>query len=97
MLSDTHPDAERVQIELLRKMTGAQKIAQMRSSTAMAIGLARRAIARANPQLNEQEVNLLWMEQTYGKDLATRVRNYLNERAAAEPIAVESEPKPNCP
>ncbi len=76
MLSDTHPDAERVQIELLRKMTGKQKVAQMRSSTAMAIGLARRAIARANPQLNQHEVDMLWVEYTYGKDLAERLRRY---------------------
>ncbi len=31
MLSDTHPDAERVQIELLRHATGAQRVAQLRS------------------------------------------------------------------
>jgi hypothetical protein len=50
MLSDTHPDAERVQIELLRQMTGAQRIAQVRSQTAFVVGLARQAIARGNPQ-----------------------------------------------
>jgi hypothetical protein len=80
MLSDTHPDAERVQIELLRQMTGAEKIAKVRSQSAFVIGLARQAIARANPQLDEQEVNLLWVEQAYGKDLATRLRRYLESR-----------------
>jgi hypothetical protein len=80
MLSDTHPDAERVQIELLRRMSGAQRIAKMRAHTAMAIRLSRQAIARANPQLNEQEVILLWVEYTYGKDLAEGYRHYLESR-----------------
>ena len=50
MLSDTHPDVEKLQIELARQATGAQKVAQMRSLTSLVIGLSRRAIARANPQ-----------------------------------------------
>ena len=78
--SDTHPEAERVQIELSRQMTGAQRIAQMRSQTAFVVGLSRQAIARANPQLSEQEVNLLWVENTYGRDIAKRLRDYLETR-----------------
>ncbi len=81
ILSDTHPETERVQIELLRQMTGAQRVAQMRSQTAFAVGLSRQAIARANPQVNEREVNLLWVEYTYGKDIAKRLRDYLETRS----------------
>ena len=80
MLSDTHPDAARMQIELSRQMTGAQRVTQLRSQTAFVVGLSRQAIARANPQLNEQEVNLLWVEYTYGKGIADRLRNYLETR-----------------
>jgi hypothetical protein len=80
MLSDTHPEAERVQIELLRQMTGAQRIAKLRSQTALVVGLSRQAIARENPHLDEREVNLLWVENTYGKKLATDLRNYLKSR-----------------
>jgi hypothetical protein len=80
MLSDTHPDAERVQIELVRQMTDAQRITRWRSLTAVAIGLSRQAIARANPQLNEHEVKLLWVEHAYGKGLATDLRRYLESR-----------------
>ncbi len=76
MLSDTHPEAERVQIELLRQTTGAEKVAQLRSLTSLVIGLSRRAIARANPGLDQREVNMLWIEYTYGKDLAARLRDY---------------------
>ena len=80
MLSDTHPDAERVQIELLRRMSGAQRITKMRSQTALVVGLSRQAIARANPQLDQHEVDMLWIEHTYGKDLANRVRDYWETR-----------------
>ena len=80
MLSDTHPDAERVQIELLRRMTGAERVAKMRSQTALVIGMSRQAIARANPHLDEQEVNLLWVENAYGKELAMELRRYLKAR-----------------
>jgi hypothetical protein len=59
MLSYTHPDADRVQIELLRQMTGAERIARSRSLTSLVIQLSRQAIARANPQLSQREVDAL--------------------------------------
>lgn len=80
MVSDTHPEAEQVQIELLRQMSGAQRIAKMRAHTALAIRLSRQAIARANPLLNEQEVAVLWVEHAYGKDLANAYRRDLESR-----------------
>ncbi len=80
MLSDTHPDAEKVQIELSRRATGAQKIAQLRSLTSLVIGLSRRAIARENPHLNHHDVDMLWVELNYGQDLAQRLSKYVNKR-----------------
>lgn len=80
MLSDTHPEAEKVQIELLRKATFAERFAKMRSLTMMAIKLSRQAIGDANPEFTPQEVNLKWVELHYGKKLATELREYLGER-----------------
>ena len=80
MFSDTSPEAERVQIELLRRATTAEKIDQMRSMTAMAVKLSRRAIARANPKLSSKEVDLKWVELHYGKELGRDLRNYLRDR-----------------
>jgi hypothetical protein len=79
MLSDTAPEAERVQIELLRKATPARRVAMMRSLSAMAIGLARRALGRANPGLSREQIDLLFVQQNYGKELAESLRRYLNE------------------
>jgi hypothetical protein len=80
MLTDTHPDAERVQIELLRKATGAQRIAKMRSLTSFVVGMSRQAAARANPGLTSREIDLLWVKLNYGQELAGRLRDYLEER-----------------
>ena len=79
MLSDTHPDAERVQIELIRKASIAERIAAMRSLTRMATRLSRQAIARANPQASPREVDLIWVELHYGPELARKVREYLEQ------------------
>jgi hypothetical protein len=77
---DTHPEAERVQIELLRKATPRRRLelGLLLSQDAMAI--VRRAIARANPQASEEQQKLLFVEITYGKDLADRVGAYLAGR-----------------
>ena len=77
---DTHPEAERVQIELLRKATPAQRAQLALSLSETTIKLARRAIRRANPGASEEEVGLIFVEVHYGKELADRVRAYLERR-----------------
>ncbi len=80
---DTSPDAERVQIELLRAMTPARRFALMCSMTDDAIFRAKRAIEIANPGLSQRERDLIFMEVHYGKNLAANVRQYLKERDVA--------------
>ena len=78
MLTDTHPEAERVQLELLRKKTPAERFALMRSLTAFVTGLSRRSLMQANPDLSEADLRIKVIELQYGKELAQRVRNYLS-------------------
>ncbi len=80
MFSDTAAEAERVQVELSRQMTAAEKIAQVRSLSALVIGLSRRAIARANPHLSPQELDVKFVELHYGKELAERLAEDLRRR-----------------
>jgi hypothetical protein len=80
MLSDTHPEVEKVQIELLRRMTVAERLAAAFALTNMAVSLSRRAIVRANPHLAPQEADLLWVELHYGSKLAAAVRNHLAQK-----------------
>lgn len=77
MLSDTSPEAERVQIELLRKATIAQRIGLARSLTALVVRMSRSAIARANPGLSPEELDIKYVEITYGSELADGLRERL--------------------
>ncbi len=81
-LSDTHPEAAEFQIALLRRATVAQRLSMTRSLSRTVIQLSRRAIARANPELTEQEVNLIFVAHHYGTELARRLREYINRRAS---------------
>lgn len=76
---DTNPKTEAVLISLLQKATPAQKMSQVRSLTQTVIHLSKRAIARANKDIDAQEVDLRFVELHYGKELADRVRAYLEK------------------
>lgn len=80
--TDTHPKAEAVQIELLRKASPSKRFALMRRLSEQTISLAKRAIRRANPDASEQELNLIFVEIHYGRELAQRLRAYLEGRAS---------------
>ncbi len=77
---DTHPEAERIQIELLRKAGPQRRLELGIAFSQEAMAIARQGIARAHPHLSEEEQKLLFVEVTYGKDLADRVRAYLTRR-----------------
>ena len=75
---DTYPKTENVLISLLRQMSTAKKFTQIRSLSQITIQLSKRAISRINKRLDENQINLLFINYHYGKDLAERVRDYLN-------------------
>ena len=77
---DTRPEAERVQIELLRKAGPARRFSLTRSLSSLAIQLSRQAIRKANPNATEEELRLLGIEFYYGKELANRLRMYLAQK-----------------
>lgn len=77
--ADTLPGAEKALIELLRRKTTAEKLNQIRSLSRMTIQLSKRALARANPQLGERELELLFIRLHYGEPLARQVREYLRK------------------
>ncbi|MGD0383970.1 MAG: hypothetical protein ABSA77_10635 [Thermoguttaceae bacterium] len=77
MLSDTHPDAEKVQVELMRQASVADRVAIMRSLTNLGIRMSRQAIAEAHPEFSHREVALYWVELHYGKQLAEELREYI--------------------
>jgi hypothetical protein len=78
--ADTDPDAEKVQIELLRQAGPTRRAAMALSLSAQVIGLARRAIRRSMPGATEEEVGLRFVELHYGEELAADLRRFLAAR-----------------
>ena len=68
--SDTHPDAEKVLISLMRKASPARKFSLVCSLSQTVMQLSRRAIARANPNMDERVIDILFVSLHYGEDLA---------------------------
>ncbi|HEX8683595.1 MAG TPA: hypothetical protein VF707_14840 [Ardenticatenaceae bacterium] len=79
-LTDTHPDAEHVQIELLRHATTAQRFHLVRSLSETTMRLAWRAIERANPHATQEEIALRFVAVHYGQALADALRADLARR-----------------
>lgn len=73
---DTNPEVERVLISLLRKLSAEEKLNRTLQFSSSIINLSKRAIARANPNLNVDERNLLFVEYHYGVELANKLRSF---------------------
>ena len=82
MLTDTHPDAEAVQFELLRRMIPSQKLDLMCKLTAAVVALSRQGIRDRHPTFSEREVDLIFIEMNYGTELADGVKQRFEREAA---------------
>lgn len=78
--ADTDAEAERVQIELLRRASVARRTGLALSLSRSVIHLARNAIRRSMPGGSEEELGLRFVELHYGADLASEVRRRLEAR-----------------
>lgn len=81
MLTDIHPDAEAVLVELWRKKTPAERFARTCELTQIDRENSRRKIQDAYPDASLDEVNLRLVELYYGRALADDVREYLKRRS----------------
>ncbi len=86
-LSDTPPEVTRVQIEMLRRASPAQRFRLTRSLSQTSLWLARRALRRAMPTASEREVLLAFVAHWYGRDLAEEVRRYMDRRGSECPTS----------
>ena len=78
--SDTSPEAARVQLELLRSAGTTRRLKLAMDLSQMVIDLSRRAIRRANPNASQRELDLLFVETNYGKDMARWLRRQMEKR-----------------
>ena len=79
-LSDTNREAADKQIEVLKAQTPSGRFLLTLSLSNTVIGLSKRAIKRANPDIADEEVRCRFVELHYGKQLSDQFRRYLNER-----------------
>jgi hypothetical protein len=77
---DTHIKTEQVIISLLRGKSIAHKFSIIRSLSQSTIQLSKRAIARANRGINDDQVDLIFIEIHYGKEIARRFEKYVSEK-----------------
>ncbi len=78
--TDTSPEALAVQLECLRRMTPQQRIRQTCSMSRQVKRMAFEAIRRRHPDFAEDEVQLLFIELTYGTALSKSVRRWKEEQ-----------------
>ena len=81
--SDTSPEAERVQIELLRKAGEARRYELVCSLSQSVIQWSRESIRKAHPEASENELAVLFVDLCYGKKLANGFRADLARRQQA--------------
>ena len=79
--SDTSSEAEEVQLELIRRMSGPERALKAIRMTTRLIRECKSAIARNNPALTPREVGIAFIELNYGKDLADAVDRYQLDRS----------------
>jgi hypothetical protein len=79
-MHDTSPEADALVIEILRRMTPAQRVAKAMNLSALTAPLSKRAIAKAHPNWSPQEREAFFVELHYGKELADDYRRYLESK-----------------
>ncbi len=80
-LSDTSVEIENIQLELLRRKSPVERVGLSLRLSADVVLAAKRAIARAHPELSSQEADHLFIELNYGHELAEAVRQYTAARS----------------
>ena len=78
--TDTDAEAEKVQLDLLRRASVGRRAGMALSLSGSVIGLARRAIRRLHPDKTAEEADLRFVELHYGRELAAGLRRYLAAR-----------------
>jgi len=75
--TDTRPETEDILISLLKNASIAKKFSSVRSLSETTLQLSRRAIARANRNLSDEQIDLLFISHLYGKQIAGNLEKYL--------------------
>lgn len=80
--ADTSDEALEVQLGCLRRMSSRERIQQTCAMSRRVRNMAMDAIRRRYPNSSDTDVQLTFIELTYGKALADDVRRCIAERAS---------------
>jgi hypothetical protein len=80
--TDTSSDTYALQIDLVRRMTPAQRLKKTCGLSLQVKRMAMDAIRRRHPEFDEDEVRWKFLELAYGKDLADAVRGWQRREAS---------------
>jgi hypothetical protein len=76
-LSDTDPEAARVQLELMRRASPERRLALALSLSQTVIDLARRSLRETHPDATEDELEVLFVRLHHGDELADGLAAHL--------------------
>jgi hypothetical protein len=79
--TDTSPEAERIQIELIRKAPITKRFALIEAWSGFLIEANKQGIRKNHPNSSEEEIALIFIANNYGQDLADKVRANLARRS----------------
>ncbi len=79
--ADTSPEVEKVQVELLRKLTVRERLKLGDRWNKAVMEMIWSTVRRSNPDATEEELDLIFVETLYGKALAERLRTYLQDKS----------------
>ena len=79
--TDTSPEAEAVQLELVRRMAPSERVQKTFRLSSEMIRSAKAAIRRRHPDFAETQVAIKFIELCYGAELAMEVQRRLESAA----------------
>ena len=81
--TDTHPEVERVHVQLLRQAGREKRLALAWSLSQSAVEMSRNALRTRYPDLSERERAVMLFSFCHGEKLAQQLRTYLEDRNKA--------------
>ena len=79
--TDTSPDAAEVQLGLWSEMTGQQRVRKAMALSSRLRAMAFDAIRRRHPDWNDKQVQLQFIELTYGSEISKELEQWLVEQS----------------
>ena len=76
---DIIPETEQEYVERMRKLSPAEKFAIVASLSTSYFQAVREKLRQSYPEASKQELDILFVEQLYGKELSQRLQNHLNK------------------